>query len=391
MIAPGATIGIFGGGQLGRMTALAARSMGFRVHVLDPDAQCSASPVADRVVAARFDDPDAARELARHCDVITIEIEQIATAALDAAHAYAPVRPGSELVGIVQDRARQKAWLAQHGFPIGHYRSIANLGDVGAALREFGDVFVKSCRGGYDGRSQVRASKSAQALEVWRAIGERPAVAEQALPLAGELSVMVARRPGGEIVVFPTALNHHERQILAWSVMPAPLSAKLVARAEEIGRGIAEGIELQGLIAVELFLTTSGELLVNELAPRPHNSFHASERACVTGQFEQLTRAICDLPLGDVGVIRPAAIINLFGDLWRDGTAPELSLALAAPGVRVHLYGKSGARPARKMGHLSAIGGSAMDALAAVRDAGQRIGVATEPLPDTLREFMVNA
>ena len=390
MIAPGATIGILGGGQLGRMTALAARVMGYRVHVLDPDAECAAAPVSDRVVAARFDDADAARELARHCDVITIEIEQIATAALDAATAYAPARPSSSVVGIVQDRGRQKAWLSQHGFPVGRYQLVTSVSEAEAALRAFGDTFVKSCRGGFDGRSQVRANEPARALEVWRSIGERPAVAEEALPLAGELSVMVARRPNGDMVVFPVALNHHERQILSWSVIPAPLSPKLLARAEEIGRGIAQAIELQGIIAVELFLTTSGELLVNELAPRPHNSFHASERACVTSQFEQLTRAICDLPLGDVGVVRPTAIVNLFGDLWRDGRAPDFSLALAEPGVRLHLYGKSGPRPGRKMGHLSASGLTSMDALAAVRDAGRIVGAATQPVPETLRAFGVN-
>jgi 5-(carboxyamino)imidazole ribonucleotide synthase len=387
VIAPGATIGILGGGQLGRMTALAARTMGYRIHVLDPDAECSAAPVADRVVAARFDDVDAARELARHCDVITLEIEQIATAAIDAAGAYAPTRPGSEVVGVIQDRARQKQWLEAKGFPLGAYRLIASAADVESAMRSFGDSFVKSTRGGYDGRSQVRAKDVALAGDVWRSIGERPAVAERALTLAGELSVMVARRPGGDMKVFPPALNHHERQILSWSVIPAPLPASVTQRATEIGRGIAESIDLVGLLAVELFLTTEGDLLVNELAPRPHNSFHATERACATSQFEQLTRAVCDLPLGDVGVVRPAAIVNLFGELWRDGP-PDFVAALAEPAVRLHLYGKTGARPGRKMGHLSAIGATPLDALATARDAGRRIGAATEPLPATLRELV---
>jgi 5-(carboxyamino)imidazole ribonucleotide synthase len=309
------------------MTALAARSMGYRIHVLDPDRDCSASTVVDRCVTATFDDVDAARELARHCDVVTLEIEQIATDMIDAANAYAPARPGSHVVGIVQDRARQKAWLTQHGFP----------------------------------------------------------VSEQALSLAGELSVMVARRPGGDMTVFPVALNHHERQILAWSVIPAPLPKELVGRAIDIGRGIAEKIELEGLIALELFLTTSGELFVNELAPRPHNSFHASERACVTSQFEQLTRAVCDLPLGDVSVVRPTAIVNLFGDLWLDGRQPDFTPALREDVVRLHLYGKREPRPGRKMGHLSAIGGSAFDALTSVTDAAGKIGVALEPWTQAFR------
>jgi 5-(carboxyamino)imidazole ribonucleotide synthase len=248
---------------------------------------------------------------------------------------------------------------------------------------------VKACRGGYDGRSQIRVKKAGDAPDAWHALGERAAVAEQALQLAGELSVMVARRPGGETTVFPAALNHHERQVLAWSVMPAPLDKAILSRAADIGRAIADAIKVEGLLAVELFLTISGELYVNELAPRPHNSFHASERACVTSQFEQLTRAVCDLPLGDASVVRPAAIVNLFGDLWRNGNDPDFSAALSDPLVRLHLYGKRGARPGRKMGHLSAIGGSAIDALTSVRAAGSRVGADTEPLPDTLREFGV--
>ncbi len=382
---------MLGGGQLGRMTALAARSMGYRIHVLDPDPECCAAPVCDRVVAAPFDDVEAARELARHCDVVTLEIEQIAVAVLDAASGHAPTRPGPDVIGVIQDRAAQKAWLAKHGFPLGLYRPIASADDVAMTVREFGDSFVKACRGGYDGRSQVRVTDAALSADAWRALGERPAVAEQALDLAGEISVMVARRPGGEVVVFPVALNHHERQALSWSTIPAPLDRALLQRAQDLGRGIAEKIELEGLLAIELFLTGSGELLVNELAPRPHNSFHATERACVISQFEQLARAVCNLPLGDAGVVRPAAIVNLFGDLWLDGRTPDFSAALAEPGVRLHLYGKRGTRAARKMGHLSAIGGSALDALEVARRAAGRIGATTEPLPATLRAFGAGA
>lgn len=391
MIAPGATIGILGGGQLGRMTALAARSMGYRIHVLDPDAECSASPVADRVVAAPFDDVDAARELARHCDVVTLEIEQIATAAIEAAAEYAPVRPSSRVVGIVQDRARQKSWLREHGFPVGDYAAVERATDVAEAVRRFGDTFLKACRGGYDGRSQVRLRDAADADAAWRAVGARPAVAERGLALAGELSVMVARRPGGDVLVYPPALNHHERQILAWSLIPAPLDPAILRSAAEIGRGVAEAIALEGILGIELFLTMEGTLLVNELAPRPHNSYHASERACVTGQFEQITRAVCDLPLGDVSVVRPGAIVNLFGDLWQEGRSPDFAAALRDPAVRLHLYGKRGARPGRKMGHLSAIGGSGLEALEAARRAGNVVGAVTERLPATLQPFLALA
>ncbi|HJQ20127.1 MAG TPA: ATP-grasp domain-containing protein, partial [Gemmatimonadaceae bacterium] len=303
VIAPGGTIGFLGGGQLGRMTALAARSMGYNIHVLDPDPECSAAAVADRVVAARFDDVEAARELARHCDVVTLEIEQIATAVIDAAGTYAPTRPGSSMIGVIQDRGRQKTWLAQHGFPVGPWRAVAHSDDIANAASTFGTAFVKACRGGYDGRSQVRVSNAADAAAAWKAIGEREAVAERALDLAAELSVMIARRPSGDTLVYPAALNHHQNQILAWSIIPAPLDPALLQRAVEIGRGIADAFRLEGLLAIEMFLTSSGELLVNELAPRPHNSYHASERACVTSQFEQLTRAVCDLPLGDVSIV----------------------------------------------------------------------------------------
>lgn len=368
------------------MTALAARSMGYRIHVLDPDAECSAAPVADRVVAARFDDVEAARELSRHCDVVTLEIEQIATAVIDAAAAYAPARPGSALVGMVQDRGAQKAWLERSGFPVGPYRAVGDAMEIAEAVRAFGTCFVKACRGGYDGRGQVRIADASDAAAAWHSLGQRPSVAEKGLDLAGEVSVMIARRPSGNLGVFPAALNHHERQVLSWSVIPAPLDPALVARAVDIGRGIAEQVRLEGLLAIELFLTTGGDLFVNELAPRPHNSFHATERACATSQFEQLTRAVCDLPLGDVAVLRPAAIVNLFGDLWRE-SPPDFAAALSDARVRIHLYGKRGARPGRKMGHLSAIGGSAVDALAAVRDAAARIGVTTDEMPAALQAF----
>ncbi len=377
IIPPGSTIGILGGGQLGRMTAMAARSMGYSVHVLDPDAECSASPVADRVVAAKFDDADAAADLARHCDVVTLEIEQIGVDALAAAQRHAPVRPSANILGVVQDRSKQKAWLRGGGFPIGEYRDVTSESQLGAATRDLGSLFVKNCHGGYDGRSQARVANAGEVSSVWASLGQRPAVAEQALDLEAELSVMVARRPSGEIRVYPPSLNHHERQILSWSVIPAPLPEKVLRDAEAIARAIAERFQLEGILAVEMFLLTDGSLLVNELAPRPHNSFHQTEVACSTSQFEQLVRAACDLPLGDPSVLRPGAIINLFGDLWQAGP-PAFDAALGLAGVRLHLYGKRGARAGRKMGHLSATGDSPDDALARVRAAAAALGPTLE-------------
>ena len=372
-ILPPASIGILGGGQLGRMTALAARSLGYRVQVLDPDADCAARPVVDRVVVAKFDDVDGACELARQSDVVTIEIEQIAPAALEAALELVPVRPGADLLRVVQHRGRQKQWLVDHGFPVGAYADVDSASSLGAAAHRIGPaLFVKACEGGYDGRSQLRFD-GRDAEGAWHALGGRPAVAEQALDLALELSVMVARRASGETVVYPPAVNHHEQQILAWSSLPGDVDPRVARDARDLARGIAEQLSLEGLLAVEMFLLRDGRLLVNELAPRPHNSYHASELACPTSQFEQLVRAVCDLPLGAPEPARPAAIVNLLGDLWIDGRSPDFAAALAVPGTRLFLYGKRGARAGRKMGHLAAVGDSPADALARVQRAAARL------------------
>ena len=363
-ILPPATIGILGGGQLGRMTALAARSMGYGVQVLDPGADCAARPVVDRVVVGAFDDATAAAELARQCDVITIEIEQIAPHALEAALQHAPVRPGAQVLAMVQDRARQKRWLSAQGVPIGPYAEITTATDLVDAVSALGaSLFVKACQGGYDGRSQLRLAPGDDATATFASLGERPSVAEQSLDLAMELSVLVARRPSGETCVFPIAINHHERQILAWSVTPGDVEESVARRAEEIARHIAGALSLEGILAVEMFLLQDGRLLVNELAPRPHNSFHATELACPTSQFEQLVRAVCDLPLGDVSPVQPSAIVNVFGESWADGALPRFDRALEVPGTRVFLYGKSGARTGRKMGHIAAIGSTTAEAL----------------------------
>ena len=373
-ILPGATIGIFGGGQLGRMTAMAARTLGYHVHVLDPSAECAARAVSDRVIAARFDDADAAAELARHCDVVTLEIEQIGAAALAAATAHAPVRPAPSVLEIIRDRSRQKAWLRTNGFPIGDYREVASLRDVEDAAAALGaPLFVKANHGGYDGRGQVRLERAEDAAGAWQALAERPGVAERGLDLELELSVLVARAPSGGIVVYPAALNHHEQQVLAWSVLPAPVEPSVAAAAAALATEIAACIGLEGILAVEMFLTTHGALLVNELAPRPHNSYHATELACLTSQFEQLVRAVCDLPLGAAEALRPAAIVNLFGDLWLDGRIPKVDRALEIPFSRVHLYGKGGARAGRKMGHISAVGATTDEALHRARAAFARL------------------
>jgi 5-(carboxyamino)imidazole ribonucleotide synthase len=380
-ILPGATIGILGGGQLGRMTAMAARALGYHIHALDPDPSCAARFVVERCVTAGFADDFAAADLARHCDVVTLEIEQVALASLEAARRYAPTRPGADVLSVIQDRGRQKTWLAERGFPLGPWREATSADGLRAAVTALGGpCFVKVCEGGYDGRGQAEVAGPDETDAAWRALGERRCVVERALDLEAELSVLVARRPSGEVAVYPPALNHHEQRILAWSVLPGPLPVPVTRTAGDVARAIAEAIAIEGLLVVELFLTRDGVVLVNELAPRPHNSFHATEVACLTSQFEQAVRAVCDLPLGATEVLRPVAIANLLGEMWlgdgADGEAgktPAFDQALALPGVRVHLYGKRVARPGRKMGHLSAAAATPEDAVALVRAAKARL------------------
>ncbi len=373
-ILPGATIGIFGGGQLGRMTAMAARGMGYRILVLDPDPACPARFVVDGCIEAGWDDSREAANLARGCDVVTLEIEQISPGSMEAAASYAPVRPSGAMLAVIQDRIEQKDWLRRNGFPVGEYRAVRSLDELREAVAALGGrCFCKSATGGYDGRGQGKVGFRKGAVvedeirAAWEALGERAGVAEKAVDLEREISVLVARAPNGEVKVYPPALNHHEEQILAWSVIPAPIPAEMEQGAREIAAAIADTFQLEGILAVEMFCTKDGELLVNELAPRPHNSYHASERACVTSQFEQLVRAVCDLPLGGVEVVQPTAIVNLLGEVWleSDGSAkvPDFDAALAVPGVRLHLYEKHRPRKGRKMGHLSAVGATADEAV----------------------------
>jgi 5-(carboxyamino)imidazole ribonucleotide synthase len=373
---PETTIGILGGGQLGRMTAMAARALGYHVQALDPDPHCASRFVVDRCLVAPFDDVAAAEELAQRSSVVTIEIEKIAVGCMEAAARHAPVRPGPEVLRVIQDRGRQKAWLDDRGFPVGPWRLAQSAAELEAAVAAMSGVrFVKSTTGGYDGKGQARISSPGEAAEAFRELGA--CVVEQGLPLAAELSVMVARRPGGQRAVFPPSQNHHEAGVLDWSVMPAPLDPAVLDRACTIADAIADALDVVGLLAVEFFLVEGGALYVNELAPRPHNSFHATEIACLTSQFEQVVRAICDLPLGSTELVRPTAIANLLGDLWHDGAPPRFDRALEAPGVRLHLYGKRVPRPGRKMGHLSVVGRTAEEAIAGVRAARARMIEAT--------------
>lgn len=372
---PGSTIGFFGGGQLGRMAAMAARTMGYDVHVLDPEVHCPARALASQTITAPWGDVDAAARLAEGVDVVTMEIEKIPLAALESAGRHAPLRPAPGVLFIVQDRARQKEWLRDHGFPLGAFRVVRSAADTIAAVREFGACIVKAASGGYDGRGQARVFHPEEAAPAWTSVGAPVCVTEQFLDLSAELSVMVARSPGGDMRAYPPSRNHHTDGVLTWSVIPGGFDEDVVRHATEVACGIAEQLGVIGLLAVELFLLEDGSLCVNELAPRPHNSYHHSERACVTSQFEQLVRAVCGLPLGDTDVVRPAAIYNLLGDLWAGVEPPDFAGVLALPGVRLHLYGKGEARAGRKMGHLSACGDNANTALERVVEAYRRLSL----------------
>jgi len=345
---------------------MAARGMGYRIIVLDPDPACPARYVVDECIEAGWNDSREAANLARHCDVVTLEIEQISLASMESAATFAPVRPSGAMLAIIQDRIEQKNWLRRNGFPVGDYRAVRSFDELREAVAALGGrCFCKSATGGYDGRGQGKVGFSADSdpeaelRGAWEALGESPGVVEQAVDLDREISILVARSPRGQVKVYPAAWNHHEDQILAWSVIPAPLPEAMAAEARQLATDIAATFHLEGILAVELFVTKSGQLMVNELAPRPHNSYHASERACVTSQFEQLVRAVTNLPLGDADAIEPCAIANLLGDLWLapggEPRVPHFDAALAVPGVRLHLYEKLRPRKGRKMGHLSAV------------------------------------
>ena len=401
VVQPGGTLAILGGGQLGRMMAMAARTMGYHVRVMDPEARCPASYVADETIVGKWDDAAAAVRLATGADAVTLEIEQIGVDALERVAAMAPLRPGVEPVRIIQDKTLQKPWLQEHGFPVGPFRVVRDERELLDAVEALGgNVFLKIGRGGYDGRGQARiqigdtgspeladlgspvpksegpgapiSGWEEEVMRAWTSLGNRACVAEKALELECEISVMAARNPRGEVRSFPAARNHHENQILAWSVLPAGIPAELEERAERLAREISAGLGMEGMLCVEMFVTRQGELLVNELAPRPHNSYHQSERGCATSQFEQAVRAALNLPLGDPSLTSPCAIVNLLGDVWLNGE-PDFAAAMAVPGVRVHLYEKLEPRAGRKMGHLSSVGATAEEALARVLEGKARL------------------
>lgn len=372
-ILPGSTIGIFGGGQLARMTAMAAKRMGYRVIVLDPTPDCPAGQVADDEITAAYDDVEAARELARRSAVVTAEFENVPADTLAAIEPLVPVRPASRVLRIAQNRIAEKSFLAEHHFPVPRFCPVRSRDELLEAVQIIGyPAVLKTATGGYDGKGQVKIEHPEEAETAWERLGKVDCVLEEFVPLDKEVSVIVARNGRGERTVYPVAENTHANHILDTSVMPARIPAPLAKEAQELALAIAEALDVVGLLCVEMFLAQDGRLLVNELAPRPHNSGHQTFDAAVTSQFEQLIRAICHLPLGSTKLFQPVAIANLLGDLWADGE-PNWTAALELPEVKVHLYGKAEPRSERKMGHLTATGETPDEALARVLKARRRL------------------
>lgn len=353
---PGATIGFLGGGQLSRMMALEARRMGYGIAVLDPDPKGPAGQLADFCVEGEFDDLEGAKALAVRSDVVTLDTEHVPAEILQELEAICPVRPGAAVFRIVQDRAEQRRFLDGIGVPHTAHAEVGGLDDLNAAIASLGTPCVlKTRRSGYDGKGQVKITKVEEAAAAWGSIDQLPAVLEAFVDFEKEVSVLLARDVEGNCRFYPVAENVHRDHILYSTQVPARIAPELVAEAEQIGESIASALDHVGMMAVELFVTRDGRLLVNEIAPRTHNSGHYTFGPCVTSQFAQHVRAICGLPLGDTSLLQPVVMLNLLGDLWADGD-PDWSPILSLPMVHLHLYGKREARPGRKMGHVLVLG-----------------------------------
>jgi 5-(carboxyamino)imidazole ribonucleotide synthase len=364
MILPGATLGVLGGGQLGRMFTLQARTMGYHVVVLDPDPASPAGAVADHHIRTAYDDEVGLAELARRCAAITTEFENVPAGSLERLARTVVVSPPKTAVAIAQDRVAEKSFFQSKGFATASFRAVRSVAELQRAVGEIAlPALLKTSRLGYDGKGQLTITKAEEAAAAFQRLGGVPCVLEERIDLACELSVMVARGADGEIATFPVAENRHQDGILETSVVPARISETMAREATGLATGVAESLSYVGVLGVELFVARDGRLLVNEMAPRPHNSGHYTQDACSADQFEQQLRTLCGLPLAKVWLLSPVAMINLLGDLWSGGE-PRWQEALRRPGVRLHLYGKSEARPGRKMGHLNCLAADADRALA---------------------------
>lgn len=373
LVAPGGVIGVLGGGQLGRMSILAGRRMGYRFVVLDPAAGCSAAAIADRHIVAPYDEPSALAALASQVEVVTMEFENIPHAAVSRLQERVPVHPAPDVLHICQNRAREKQFLAAHGLPCAPFAVVDSVATLAAALERIGyPAVLKTADFGYDGKGQRKLCGGEDLDEVWKPFAGRAAVVEGWVNFLGEYSLICGRNARAESCFYPLVHNCHRQHILFTSVSPVQLDASLEQSARKLGARLIDALQLVGVLAIELFLTESG-WVVNELAPRPHNSGHLTMEAHATSQFEQHIRMVCGLPPGATDLIRPAAMLNLLGDLWRDGRAPDFARELTDPCCKLHLYDKGQPRPGRKMGHLTFVGATPQDCLQRALAAHSRL------------------
>ena len=378
-ILPGSTIGCLGGGQLGKMMTHAAQRMGYRVAVFDPDPDACGGRAADTHFASGFDNEDALDEFSQLCDVVTLEFENVPVAAAERIAKTTPVRPGPHVLEIAQHREREKRAVNDAGVPTARFEVVDSPVALMSVAPEFPvGCVIKTLTEGYDGRGQRMVRPGEDPVAAWNDLfGENNrgrAIVEELVDLACEVSVLAARSPAGEVALYEPVRNDHADHILSVSTSPwdgPHADAELAAEAKEVGRTLLEAWDVVGLMCVEFFVTTDGRLLVNEVAPRPHNSGHLTIEAHDTSQFEQQVRAVCGLPLGSPRQHTPAAMANLLGDVWGDG-APDWPAALSEPDARLHVYGKEGVQPARKMGHLTVLGEDAASRALAIRERLKR-------------------
>jgi 5-(carboxyamino)imidazole ribonucleotide synthase len=381
-ILPGATLGIVGGGQLGRMFVLEARRMGYRTIVLDPGEDAPAAQVADHHIRAPLDDVSAARELARRSEVVTLEWENADVAAIRELSEIAPVRPGAHVLEVAQHRVREKETARRLGLRTAEFAAVNTLDELTAAVERIGlPAVLKTARGGYDGKGQRVLRDPIEVADAFGDLstGGNDLILEAWVPFRLEASVISARSASGEVRSFPVVENIHRNGILDFTIAPARVDPAIQEEARRMGEAFVEGLDVVGILAVELFVGEDDRIYVNEIAPRPHNSGHYTWEACAISQFEQQLRAVCDLPLGLPTLLRPAAMANLMGEDIDTGEGlPSVVDALAEPMVSLHLYGKREGRPGRKMGHLTCLADTADEALARARRARERL-VETPP------------
>ncbi len=374
MVLPGSTIGVLGSGQLGRMLALEARRMDYRIHVFSPEQDSPAGQIADREFVAAYDDLDAVRRFAESVDVVTYEFENVPAQTAKACQEVISVHPGVQALQVAQNRLREKQFCVDNDLPVTPFAAVDSLSSLVDGLEVTGlPAVIKTAESGYDGKGQFKITHENEIETAWQAAGMKKAILEGFVPYEREVSLVAARDVTGEFAHFGLIENRHREHILDISIAPAPVVGTIAEQAVAMVRRLMEALDVTGVICVEFFLTRDGHLLINEIAPRPHNSGHLTIDAAKTSQFEQQLRAVCGLPLGDTSYLCPAAMVNLLGDLWQDGE-PDWKAMVSYPAVKLYLYGKREPRPGRKMGHLTALASTATEAVDRVIAARRSLG-----------------